>query len=231
MPPSRPEPAKGDGPRAHPDLLAGQQFPPPPKQERSRRRRDALLQSALALFAQQGYEATTIEAIAQHAGIAVGGFYRHFASKRQILLVLMDRLLQEASLLMLEAGSADPRAIYDGLAHLLRRALQVDWAYAGAYRAWREAAVQDRGLRTLHELIEAWTAQQLTLLFEALLHLPGARQDVDRATLAWELGLLLLRLAEIPLEEPDAVAASLASLIYHALFTDAQEPRRDGASQ
>src|SRR5437764_12820647 len=98
MQPSTPEPEKGSEPAARPDLLAGQHFPAPPQQERSRRKREALLQSALVLFAERGYEQTSIEDIAHQAGVAVGGFYQHFASKRQILLVLMDRLLQEASL-------------------------------------------------------------------------------------------------------------------------------------
>jgi TetR/AcrR family transcriptional repressor of mexJK operon len=212
MPPSTPEPEKGGTPGARPDLLAGQHLPPPPQQERSRRKRDALLQSALALFAERGYEQTSIEDIAHRAGVAVGGFYQHFASKRQIL--------QEASTLTLEAKSAALPDIRDGIARLVRQALQVDWAYAGAYRAWREAAVRDRELQVLHQQIEAWTAQQLTLLFRVLLLVPGARQDVDSETLAWELALLLLRLAEIPLEEPDTVVASLTNLIYHGLFID-----------
>ena len=220
MPPSTPEPGRGWRPGGYPDLLAGQHLPPLPQQERSRRKRDALLQSALALFAERGYEQTSIEHIAHHAEVAVGGFYQHFASKRQILLVLMDQLLQEASTLTWEAKSAALPDIRDGIARLIRQALQVDWAYAGAYRAWREAAVRDRELRTLHEQIEAWTTQQLTLLFRVLLLVPEARQDVDSETLAWELALLLLRLAELPLEEPDAVVASLTNLIYHGLFTD-----------
>src|SRR5690348_3536013 len=97
MPPSPPQPAQPNRPATPPDLLAGQQLPPPPQQERSRRKRHALLQSALALFAQRGYEDTTIEDIARQAGVAVGGFYQHFASKRQILLVLMDSLTQQAA--------------------------------------------------------------------------------------------------------------------------------------
>ncbi len=220
MQPSMPEPAKGWSPSARPDLLAGQHLPPPPQQERSRRKRDALLQSALALFAERGYEQTSIEDIAHHAGVAVGSFYQHFASKRQILLVLMDRLLQEASMLTLEAKSAALPDIRDGIARLVRQALQVDWAYAGASRAWREATVGDRELLELHQQIEAWTASQLMLLFRTLSFVPGARQEVDRETLAWAFALLLLQLAETPLEEPDAVVASLASLLYHGLFTD-----------
>src|SRR5690348_1397915 len=199
MQPSPPEPGKGWTPSERPDLLAGQHLPPPPQQERSRRKRDALLQSALALFAERGYEQTSIEDIARQAGVAVGGFYQHFTSKRQILLVLMDRLLQEASTLTLEAKSAALPDLRDGIARLVRKVLQVDWAYAGAYRAWHEAAVQDRELQALQQQIEAWTAQQLALLLRVLLLVPGARQEVDSETLAWELALLLLRLAEIPL--------------------------------
>jgi AcrR family transcriptional regulator len=220
MQPPTPEPEEAGRANARPDLLAGQHFPPPPRQERSRRKRDALLQSALALFAERGYEETSIEEIARQAGVAVGGFYQHFASKRQILLVLMDRLLQEASMLTLEAGSADLPDIRNGIARLLRQAFQVDWGYAGAYRAWREAAVLDGELQAMQQQIEAWTARQLALLFQALRQLPGARSGVDTEMLAWELALLLLRLAESPLPESDAVVASLTSLIYHSLFTD-----------
>ena len=89
--------------RARPDLLARQQLPPAPQQERSRRKREALLEKALALFAERGYEQTSIEEIAHAAGVAVGGFYQHFTSKRQLLLVLMDRLLQDVSGLSWEA--------------------------------------------------------------------------------------------------------------------------------
>lgn len=213
----------GRAPGARPNLLAGQEFPPPPQQARSRKKRDALLQSALALFAEQGYEETSVEEIAHRAGAAVGGFYQHFASKRQILLVLMDHLLQEVSSLALQIGPADLQDVRALIARMVRQGLQVDWAYAGAYRAWHELAVQDRELRALQQQIEQWTAHLLELLFGALLQLPGARSDVDVATLAWAISLLFLRLAEAPLTEPDAVdtvVSSLTQLIYHALFMD-----------
>src|SRR5215831_1577790 len=207
-------------PRARPDLLAGQELPPAPQQERSRRKREALLEQALTLFAQRGYEQTSIEEIAHAAGVAVGGFYQHFTSKRQILLVLMDRLLQDISLLTWEAQGTAPADLRDGIARLIRQALTVDWAYAGAYRAWHEAAMRDLELQELHRQIEAWSASQLTLLFRALAFVPGARLEVDRETLAWVFALLLLRLAETPLEAPETAVTSLTSLLYHVLFTD-----------
>ncbi len=230
-----------------PDLLAGQAFPPPPKQERSRRKRDALLASALAIFGERGYEETSIEEIAHRAGVAVGGFYQYFASKRQLLLMLMDRLLEEIAGFMIGAQPGGERAPFDIsppvpdhvpdhrsdqvpdgaptdlrtlIAGFVRRGLQLDWSYAGAYRAWREAFVQDRDLRVLHRRIEQWSAAQLELLLRMLLQAPGARRGVDVATLAGVLSLLFWRLAEAPLEEPDATLAAVTDLIYHALFTD-----------
>ena len=218
MPTSEPE--QEWTPRARPDLLAGQQLPPAPQQERSRRKREALLEKSLALFTERGYEQTSIEDIAHAAGVAVGGFYQHFTSKRQILLVLMDRLLQDISLLTWEAKSTAPTDLLDGIARLIRQALTVDWAYAGAYRAWHEAAVRDLELQELHHQIEDWSASQLTLLFRGLSFVPGARPEIDRETLAWVFALLLLRLAETPLEEPDTIIASLTDLLYNGLFTD-----------
>lgn len=226
MNPSNPEPVEGGIPGLRPDLLSGQHFPPPPKQERSRKKRNALLQSALALFAQRGYEETNIEDIAHHAGVAVGGFYQHFTSKRQILLVLMDRLLQEVFTLTPGDEQANFQNIQESIAYLVRRGLQVDWAYAGAYRAWREASIQDGELRNLNSQIEQWTASQLEFMLRMLLQMPGTRQNVDVATLAWELNLLFFRLAEVPLEDPhliDALVSSITHLIYHGLFTDEHE--------
>jgi len=208
-----------------PDLLAGQRLPPPPRQERSRRKREALLAATLALFAERGYEATSIEEIARRAGVAVGGFYQHFASKRQALLVLMDQLLTEAAALASQGDDANPAPPRDAIAGLVRQGLRVDWAYAGAYRAWREAAAQDAAVRALYREVEEWTARQLERLVRALVQAPGARPGVDVPTLSWVLGLLFWRLAETPLDDADAVIAGVTELIIHALFVDDSDLR------
>ena len=44
-----------------------------------------ILDAARALFAEAGYEATSIAGIAKIVGVADGAIYRHFASKREIL--------------------------------------------------------------------------------------------------------------------------------------------------
>lgn len=51
---------------------------PRPSQEKK------ILDAALACFAEYGYDATRIRAIAEHAGVSEGALYRHYASKEAI---------------------------------------------------------------------------------------------------------------------------------------------------
>lgn len=63
--------------------------------QRRELRRQALLDSALDLFSRQGYAATTIEQLCQHAYVATKSFYEVFESReacyRQLLVQVTDR--------------------------------------------------------------------------------------------------------------------------------------------
>jgi AcrR family transcriptional regulator len=80
-------------------------------QGRSRRTRDALIDAATELWSergsQAGYDATTVEDIVRAAGVTMGTFYFHFASKIDILLqinaVTEETMVQEA-LVVVAAG-------------------------------------------------------------------------------------------------------------------------------
>jgi AcrR family transcriptional regulator len=206
---------------ARPDLLAGQQFPPPPQQDRSRRKREALLQAALEMFAEHGYERASVEAIARRAGVAVGAFYQHFTSKRQILLVLMDRLLEEVEGVMAPTPGEAPAGVRALIQSTVRQGLTVDWAYIGAYRAWREAALIDDELRALQSAVEQWAASRLIMMLQALQLAPHARPIAHVEELGRALNLLFWGLAEEALPEPDALIETLTDMIYHTLFEDA----------
>jgi AcrR family transcriptional regulator len=206
-----------------PDLLAGQQFPPPPQQERSRRKREALLQAALEMFAEHGYERASVEAIARRAGVAVGAFYQHFTSKRQILLVLMNRLLEEAEVIMAPTPGEVPTDMRSLIKSTARQGLTVDWAYMGAYRAWREAALVDDDLREKQLAVEQWAASRLIMMLQALQLAPHARPVAHVEELGRALSLLFWRLAEEALPEPDALIETLTDMIYHTLFEDTAE--------
>lgn len=47
--------------------------------------KNEILRAALELFAQKGYESTTVNDILQRVGASKGGFYHHFKSKEEII--------------------------------------------------------------------------------------------------------------------------------------------------
>lgn len=209
--------------KKRPNLLAGEDRPADPRQKRSLEKRTRLKAAGLALFAEKGFEGTSIDDIARRAKLAVGGFYQHFRSKRQLLLVLMDELLEKLSRLDLRPQAmADPRT---GLRELLSRAFSHDLHYLGAYRAWQEAALSDPDLARKERQIHAWTSTRVTTVFKFLQQLPGARSGVDVPGLASAMDTffwsLLAQAVHLPKAQLNRHIDSATHLIYHALFTDA----------
>ena len=58
-------------------------------------RRQQLFSVALELFAQRGYRATTMDDIAEAAGVTKPLVYQHFSSKRALYLELVDSIAHE----------------------------------------------------------------------------------------------------------------------------------------
>ena len=56
--------------------------------------RERLERAALALFAEHGYDATTVAEIADRAGLTKSTFFRHFADKREVLFGGQDMLAE-----------------------------------------------------------------------------------------------------------------------------------------
>jgi AcrR family transcriptional regulator len=57
-----------------------------PKTRRGEASRAVILSAALDLFQERGYEATTMRAIAERAGVSLGGSYHYFPSKEHLVL-------------------------------------------------------------------------------------------------------------------------------------------------
>ena len=55
-----------------------------PQQERSSRRLASFLDAAAELFAEVGYEATTMTAIAERSGSSIGALYNYFPDKQAV---------------------------------------------------------------------------------------------------------------------------------------------------
>ena len=54
--------------------------------------RDRLVVSAVDLFTEQGYDATTVAQIAERAGVTKSTFFRHFPDKRELLVAGQEAL-------------------------------------------------------------------------------------------------------------------------------------------
>jgi AcrR family transcriptional regulator len=54
--------------------------------------RDRLVLAAVDLFADQGYDATTVAQIAERAGVTKSTFFRHFPDKRELLVAGQETL-------------------------------------------------------------------------------------------------------------------------------------------
>ena len=55
--------------------------------------RGRVLDAAVELFAQQGYDGTSVSQVITRAGVAKGGFYHHFASKEALLYEVYGDLI------------------------------------------------------------------------------------------------------------------------------------------
>lgn len=66
-----------------------------PKRQRGRARVEALLTAAAGLFAEKGYQATTMTEIAAAAGASIGSLYQFFPSKPVLAEALLQGYLQQ----------------------------------------------------------------------------------------------------------------------------------------
>ena len=83
-------------------------------------RRHQIVQTSRKIVATQGMSAFTIQELAREVGVSEGAIYRHFKSKDEILLVLIQDI--ERSLLEAISDSARPHdGALDQLRHLLQR--------------------------------------------------------------------------------------------------------------
>jgi len=61
-----------------------------PRQQRSRQALERIVVAALKLFAERGFEATPVSAIAAEAGVPVGTIYQRFADKSALLRTVIE---------------------------------------------------------------------------------------------------------------------------------------------
>ncbi|MET8558848.1 TetR family transcriptional regulator [Streptomyces sp. NPDC004959] len=98
-----------------------------PKGEQTRA---LIIETALRLFRERGYDKTTMRAIAQEAGVSVGNAYYYFAGKEHLVQGFYDRIVAEHAVAV--------RPVLDGERDFEKR-------FLGVLRAWLEVAAPYHG--------------------------------------------------------------------------------------
>jgi len=177
------------------------------RQAQAQETRRQVAEAARALFIERGYNGTTIDAIAQAAGVASETVYAIFGSKRKILWHLMDisiggddqplRLIDrpEPQLVLHLADPAQQIALFsNGITQILARAAPV-------IEVLRSAAKNDHEIAGLLQRMLAERKQNMTTFVEHIAANNGLRAGLDipgAADLVWtitspEVFLLLTR--------------------------------------
>ena len=184
--------------------------------ERQARTREELVAAAERLFREQGFHATSVEAVAEAAGYTKGAVYSNFAGKEDLFFAAYEKRVDERTAeltALIERAPSANAALRSAVAGIERRAdgwtavFFEFWAHVlrhPEHRA-RFAAAHRRGLEPLVAGVRRMAAES-----GAALPLPA--EEMALAQLALGNGLQLERLTR-----PDEVDADLMERVLMAL--------------
>ncbi|MFJ9854001.1 TetR/AcrR family transcriptional regulator [Streptomyces sp. NPDC101150] len=96
------------------------------RERKKQRTRDALIRAALELFTEQGYEATTIDEIAETVDVSQRTYFRYFANKEEVVFAVQEMV--EARFL----AELRERPATEAPLTALRSAVMVAWDEIGS---------------------------------------------------------------------------------------------------
>ncbi|WP_407690538.1 TetR/AcrR family transcriptional regulator [Saccharopolyspora rhizosphaerae] len=135
-----------------------------PKQDRSRATRQRLLEATIDCLATQGWDATTVTAAAQRAGVSRGAAQHHFPAREDLITAALEHMFDARMAEIRAEGTRLPdgpgrteavvtRVVDYFTGDLFKAALQV-WTAAAADPALRERIVplEAKFGRTVHQV-------------------------------------------------------------------------------
>lgn len=168
-------------------------------------RRDQLLESAIGCFAEFGYQGTTTARIARAANVSEPVLYKHFKSKHDLFVALIDRIGREV-IRSWRRAIAPLKSPIDQLRVLLRlNPATTDPRTRQFYRVLFAAQVEFNE-PVIQAALRRHYGQYATFLSNILRRAQRAglvRSDVSASGLGWQLihsgiGFALLKPLEIP---------------------------------
>lgn len=179
-----------------------------PKQARSQQKVDALLDAAAALFQSHGYEATTTNEIAAHAGVSIGTLYQFFDDKDAMLGALVERYvgaLRAFNETMLAPTSLEGLSLDAIISRLIDNIAAFEAHHAGFQTLFMNTGLSHQVAQATAALHETVVAQVETVMAS---HYPALTDD-QRHLCAIVSIALVKGLMALP-GRPDFVAVPLA---------------------
>ena len=189
-----------------------------PKQMRGVETRNSILESAIILFSQRGYDQTTTHQIAAHAGISVGAVYRYFSDKEAIVKEIYQMEVSELRQRLLEGFNVVDIVTKDirGLAReAMRTAFKV---YEERPDLWRVLMEQSRKIPDLAEIrrdqeVELYRTVQQILAATPKIRMPDIEVGAYLITLFFDsliIDFVLYRRGKVDFSDERVIDVALA---------------------
>jgi AcrR family transcriptional regulator len=171
----------------------------PTRAERQARTRSDLIDAAERLFTEQGFHATSLDAVAAEAGFTKGAVYSNFASKEDLFFAVYERRV-DARVAEVEAIFEEAPTVREGVERVIpgnrgRRETDDGWM-AVFFEFWahvlRHPELRERFATQHRRIIDVLAAA----LAESGQPLPDDPSKLATARYAMQLGLQLERLTQ-----------------------------------
>ncbi|MGD3106080.1 TetR family transcriptional regulator [Streptomyces sp. YGL11-2] len=183
----------------------------PPRPAKSEQTRTLILETAMRLFQERGYDKTTMRAIAKEAGVSVGNAYYYFAGKEHLIQGFYDRIAAEHQ-----------AAVRD----VLDRETELEARLAGVLRAWLDIAAPYHEFAAQFFKNAADPDSPLSPFSADSRHAREAAVDVHREVLAGSKAKVPAELADVL---PELMWLSQMGLVLYWVFD--RSPGRERSRQ
>ncbi len=187
-------------------------------------KRDEILAAAARVFAEKGFEGTTVKQLEKATGLTRGGLFFHFAGKRDLYLAVLRKTLLEEPLaeaastigkLALEAESAEASvfAVFQAVRGWHQE-------HPEAMQFFQQLAVRrdaDEDLARLDVEISSTFRQVMTAVIRALQNKGTLNRDIDAATAAALMHGVMDQLMELTLSMSDEEAERVARATFRVM--------------
>jgi AcrR family transcriptional regulator len=190
-----------------------------PRVERSKA---VILESTLALLAEEGVGGLTVDAVAHRAGVGKATVYRHWASRAELIVDAISSLVTDDEAVDRGSLREDLKASYDRLTQVCSAGI-----LGQVLPTLTEAAGRDPELATVHKDFVARRRQHLVAALERAAERGELRPGVDPSIAADLVAGPMFYKKLVHHQCPDAAyAGALLDLVMAALCIDRSQPPR-----